>query len=129
MAIILRLSCKGISTGETFLSNNITAWVCRGYVSVTRPSHKAKFDKETCEKVIDAADTVKDGTKKVVQEVKRIGQVVTDKIANTTGNMMADVAKKGFEKAAESAETQKGKDVLDTAKVATEAFKKRVSDK
>ncbi|KAL3812540.1 hypothetical protein ACJIZ3_013808 [Penstemon smallii] len=89
MAIILRLSCKGISTGETFLSNNITAWVCRG-------------------------------SKKVVQEVKRMGQVVTDKIANTTGNMMVDVAKKGFEKAAESAEMQKSKDVLDTAKVATE---------
>ncbi|GFP99337.1 hypothetical protein PHJA_002077800, partial [Phtheirospermum japonicum] len=89
----------------------------------------AKIDKETCAKVIEAAETVKDGTKEVVTEIKRVTQAVTEKVANVTGNMVADVAKKGFEKASETAESKRGKDVLDTAKAAAEAYKERVKDK
>ncbi|PIN15534.1 hypothetical protein CDL12_11816 [Handroanthus impetiginosus] len=124
---VFRVTSKCMSTGsETFLSS---AWICRGFVSATRPSHKAKIDKDTCGKIIEAAEAVKDGTKEVVQEVKRVSEAVTEKVAKTTGNMVADVAKKGFEKASETAESTKGKDVLDTAKVATEAYKEKVVDK
>lgn len=48
---------------------------------------QAKIDKETCGKIIEAAETVKDGTKEVVKEVKRVGQAVTDKLVNATGNV------------------------------------------
>ncbi|KAI3459607.1 hypothetical protein Pfo_016270 [Paulownia fortunei] len=123
---VLRVTSKCISTRDIFLNS---AWICRGFVSATRPSHKAKIDKETCGKIIEAAETVKDGTKEVVQEVKRASQAVTEKVANATGKMVADVAKKGFEKASETAESKRGKDVLDTAKVATEAYKEKVDNK
>ncbi|EYU32619.1 hypothetical protein ABFS82_14G031800 [Erythranthe guttata] len=118
-----RVTSKSISTGKILLNGD--QWICRGFVSVTRLSQKAKIDKETCGKIIEAAETVKDGTKEVVQEVKRVGEVVAGRVANTTGNMVADVAKKGFEKASENAESEKSKDVLDTAKAASEAFKEK----
>ncbi|CAA0818664.1 Unknown protein [Striga hermonthica] len=106
------------------------AWICRGFVSASRPSHRAvKIDKETCSKIIESAETVKDGTKEVVGEVKRMTRIVSEKVANVAGNMVADVADKGIEKASENAETKKGKDVLDTAKAVTEAYKERIKDK
>lgn len=37
--------------------------------------------------MIEAAESVKDGTQEVVQEVKRVGKVVTDKIAKTAGTV------------------------------------------
>lgn len=43
--------------------------------------------------------------------------------------MIANAANKGLEKAAETADTKKGKDVWDTAKVATEVFKDKLDDK
>lgn len=43
--------------------------------------------------------------------------------------MVADAAKKGFEHAAETAESKKGKDLLDTGKVAAEAVKEKVEKK
>ncbi|KAG8372776.1 hypothetical protein BUALT_Bualt12G0102000 [Buddleja alternifolia] len=128
---ISRLSFYCIPTGKGLFNS---AWICRGFVSATRPSLEAKIDKETCGKVIEAAETVKDGTKQVVEEVKRVGQ----KVANATGNvrakgncnfMMADAAKRGFEKASETSDSQRGKDVMDTAKVAAEVFKDKVADK
>ncbi|KAG8372780.1 hypothetical protein BUALT_Bualt12G0102400 [Buddleja alternifolia] len=117
---ISRLSFYCIPTGKGLFNS---AWICRGFVSATRPS--LEIDKETCGKVIEAAETVKDGTKQVVEEVKRVGQ----KVANATGNMMADAAKRGFEKASETSDSQRGKDVMDTAKVAAEVFKDKVADK
>ncbi|KAL3634413.1 hypothetical protein CASFOL_021467 [Castilleja foliolosa] len=119
---IFKVTPKCISiTKEAWLNSN--AWICRGFVSASMPSQQAaKVDKDTCAKIIEAADTVKDGTKEVVSEVKR----VTGKVASVSGKMVADVANKGFEKASETAETKKSKDVLDTAKAATEAFKERV---
>ncbi|CAI9762759.1 unnamed protein product [Fraxinus pennsylvanica] len=122
-----RALSKCISNEKTFLES---AWIFRGFVSATSPSHRAaKIDKETCGKVIEAAESVKDGTQEVVQEVKRVGKFVTDKIAHTAGTVIADAAKKGLEKAAETADTKKGKDVWDTAKVATEAFKDKLDNK
>ena len=43
--------------------------------------------------------------------------------------MVADAAKKGFERAAETAETKKGKDLLDTGKAAAEAVQENVDKK
>ncbi|KAG6394863.1 hypothetical protein SASPL_145453 [Salvia splendens] len=105
------------------------AWFCRGFISATAPSHKAKIDKETCGKIIETAKTVTEGSKDVVKEVKRIGESITGKVTNATGNMVADAAKKGFERAAETAETKKGKDLLDTGKVAAEAVQENVDKK
>ncbi|KAK6145884.1 hypothetical protein DH2020_019753 [Rehmannia glutinosa] len=123
---IFTVTPKSIFTGNILL---ISKWICRGFVSATTPSQKEKIDKETCGKIIEAAQTVKDGTKEVVQEVKRVTQAVTEKVANVTGNMVADVAQKGFEKASETAESERGKEVLDTAKVATEAYQERSKNK
>ncbi|KAK4421697.1 hypothetical protein Salat_2120300 [Sesamum alatum] len=120
---VFRVTSKCISTAETLLNS---AWICRGFVSATRPSQRAKVDKETCVRIIEAADTVKDGTKEVVKEVKRASQAVTDKVANTTGNMVVDMAKKGFEKASETTENKRSQQVLDTAKAAAQAYKDRV---
>ncbi|XP_022852821.1 uncharacterized protein LOC111374387 [Olea europaea var. sylvestris] len=122
-----RALSKCIPNEKTFFKS---AWIFRWFVSATRPSHNAaKIDKETCGKVIEAAESVKDGTQEVVQEVKRVGKVVTDKIAKTAGTVIANAANKGLEKAAETADTKKGKDVWDTAKVATEVFKDKLDDK
>ncbi|KZV34058.1 hypothetical protein F511_02831 [Dorcoceras hygrometricum] len=101
----------------------------RGFASASRPSLKAKIDKETCGKVIEAAETVKDGTKQVVNEVKRVGQAITEKVAAATGKVVADVTTKKLEKAAENVENGNSKDVLDTAKVAAEVFKDKISNK
>lgn len=46
-----------------------------------------KIDKETCGKIIEAAETVKEGTKDVVDEVKRVGKAISKKAANTTGTV------------------------------------------
>ncbi|KAL2506480.1 Uncharacterized protein Adt_22101 [Abeliophyllum distichum] len=122
-----RALSKCIPNEHTFFKS---AWIHRGFVSATRPSHKAaKIDKETCGKMVEAAESVKDGTQEVVQEVKRVGKVVTDKIANTAGHVITNAANKGLEKAAETAESKRGQDVWDTAKVATEVFKDKVVDK
>ncbi|XP_057783595.1 uncharacterized protein LOC131001270 [Salvia miltiorrhiza] len=122
-----RLTSKFIINGSHTLLNN--AWFCRGFVSATAPSHKEKIDKETCEKIIETAETVKDGSKDVVKEVKRVGEAITEKVTNATGNMVADAAKKGFERAAETADTKKSKDLLDTGKVVAEALKEKVEKK
>ncbi|KAL1536172.1 hypothetical protein AAHA92_28863 [Salvia divinorum] len=58
-----RLSSKFVINGSLNY-----AWFCRGFVSATVPSHKAKIDKETCGKIIETAKTVKDGSKDVVKE-------------------------------------------------------------
>ncbi|XP_073307672.1 uncharacterized protein [Primulina huaijiensis] len=103
--------------------------ISRGFVSASKPSLKAKIDKETCGKVIEAAETVKDGTKQVVNEVKKVGQAITEKVAAATGKVVADVTTKKLEKSAENAKSGTSKDALDTAKVAAEVFKDKISDK
>ncbi|KAL1561646.1 hypothetical protein AAHA92_04323 [Salvia divinorum] len=122
-----RLTSKFIINGSHALLDN--AWICRGFVSATVPSHKEKIDKETCEKIIEAAETVKNGSKDVVKEVKRVGEAITEKVTKVTGNMMADAVKKGFEHAADKAESKRGKDILDTGKVVAQTVKERVEKK
>ncbi|XP_011073765.1 uncharacterized protein LOC105158644 [Sesamum indicum] len=119
-----RVTSKCISTGETLLN---TAWICRGFVSSTRPSQMGKVDKETCVKIIEAADTVKDGTKEVVKEVKRASHAITERVAKTTENMVVDVAKKSFERASETTENKRSQDLFDTAKAAAQAYKDKVA--
>ncbi|KAL8491173.1 hypothetical protein ACS0TY_022994 [Phlomoides rotata] len=120
---VYRLTSKCIS--HTLLDGS---WSCRGFVSATIPSHK-KIDKETCEKVIDAAETVKDGVKDIVNEAKRFGKAVTKSATDATGTVTAELVKKGCDQAADNASTEKGKDFFDSAKAAAEAVKDKVDKK
>ena len=43
--------------------------------------------------------------------------------------MMADAVKKGFEHAADKAESKKSKDILETGKVVAQAVKERIDKK
>ncbi|EPS71821.1 hypothetical protein M569_02941 [Genlisea aurea] len=102
---------------------------CRGLAAGTKPLLKERIDKETCGKIIEAAEAVKDGTQEVVSEVKRVGETITERVTTTAGNIAVDVAKKGFEKAAQNAESKNSKDFLDTARAAAEAYTERSDNK
>nr|GMD67840.1 neurofilament medium polypeptide isoform X2 [Ipomoea batatas] len=52
--------------------------ICRGFVSATRPSQKNEtmIDKETCEKVIEAANAITASAKEVRHLVRDVKEVV-----------------------------------------------------
>nr|GMD72134.1 neurofilament medium polypeptide isoform X1 [Ipomoea batatas] len=53
--------------------------ICRGFVSATRPSQKKNetmIDKETCEKVIEAANAITASAKEVRHLVRDVKEVV-----------------------------------------------------
>nr|GMD59841.1 neurofilament medium polypeptide isoform X2 [Ipomoea batatas] len=54
--------------------------ICRGFVSATRPSQKVRnetmIDKETCEKVIEAANAITASAKEVRHLVRDVKEVV-----------------------------------------------------
>ncbi|KAH6778125.1 hypothetical protein C2S51_009437 [Perilla frutescens var. frutescens] len=114
-----RVTSKFIVIGSKTLFNN--AWFCRGFVSATAPYHEAKIDKETCGKIIETAETMIDGAK----EVERVGEAITEEVIKATGQMVADAANKGLEKASQRADGKKSKDMLDTGKAAAEAVKEK----
>ncbi|XP_059287770.1 uncharacterized protein LOC132041041 [Lycium ferocissimum] len=84
-------------------------WIYRGFVSATRPSQK--IDKETCQKIIEAAEAVKEGAK----EVKSVGEFVKETVSSSAGNVMSEMAKAALEKATEKEEKGAWDKVKDTA--------------
>ncbi|KAL3507404.1 hypothetical protein ACH5RR_032786 [Cinchona calisaya] len=80
-----------------------STWICRGFVSSTRPSQKQFLDKETCEKVKEAAEAITEG----IKETRQTGQFVKDTITTNAGKVISEMAKKALEKATEAAEDEK----------------------
>ncbi|CAH9071943.1 unnamed protein product [Cuscuta europaea] len=95
------------------------SWIYRGFVSSTRPSQKTKVDKETCQRVVEAAGAVKEGAK----EVKGVVQEVKEAVASGAGSAVKRVAEKAIEKAVEG-EEEKGP--WEKVKATTKAIKKDV---
>ncbi|XP_015060584.1 uncharacterized protein At4g13230-like [Solanum lycopersicum] len=83
--------------------------IYRDFVSATRPSQK--IDKETCQKIIEAAEAVKEGAK----EVKSVGEYVKKTVSDSAGNVISEVAKAALEKATEKEEKGAWDKVKDTA--------------
>ncbi|XP_009767115.1 uncharacterized protein LOC107801262 [Nicotiana tabacum] len=96
-----------ISTRLIIVPGNV--WICRDFVSATRPSEK--IDKETCQKIIEAAEAVKEGAK----EVKSVGEFVKETVSSSAGNVISEMAKKTLEKATEQEEKGAWDKVKDTA--------------
>ncbi|XP_016549989.2 uncharacterized protein LOC107850010 isoform X2 [Capsicum annuum] len=94
-------------------------WIYRDFVSATRTSQK--IDKETCQKIIEAAEAVKEGAK----EVKSVGEFVKETVSSSAGNVISEMAKAALEKATEKEE----KGAWDKAKDAANDVKKKVSGK
>ncbi|XP_049363905.1 uncharacterized protein LOC125828631 [Solanum verrucosum] len=83
--------------------------IYRDFVSATRPSQK--IDKETCQKIIEAAEAVKEGAK----EVKSVGEYVKKTVSDSAGNVISEVAKAALDKATEKEEKGAWDKVKDTA--------------
>ncbi|CAN4104553.1 unnamed protein product [Withania somnifera] len=79
------------------------------------------MDKETCQKIIEAAEAVKEGAK----EVKNVGEFVKETVSSSAGNVISEMAKAALEKAIEKEEKGAWDKVKDTANV----IKKKVVGK
>ncbi|CAH9137267.1 unnamed protein product [Cuscuta epithymum] len=80
---------------------------------------QTKVDKETCQRVVEAAGAVKEGAK----EVKGVVQEVKEAVASGAGSAVKRVAEKAIEKAVEG-EEEKGP--WEKVKATTKAIKKDV---
>ncbi|KAK4374186.1 hypothetical protein RND71_004863 [Anisodus tanguticus] len=98
-----------------------SVWIYREFVSATRTSQKMKIDKETCQKIIEAAEAVKEGAK----EVKSVGEFVKETVSSSSGNVMSEMAKAALEKATEKEE----KGAWDKVKHTANDIKKKVVGK
>ncbi|RAL54493.1 hypothetical protein DM860_001621 [Cuscuta australis] len=103
-------------------SSSSSASICRGFVSSTRPSQKAKVDKETCQRVVEAAGAVKEGAK----EVKGVVSEVKEAVATGAGSAVKAVAEKAIEKAAEGEKEEEEKGTWEKVKDTSKAIKKEV---
>ncbi|KAI5649991.1 hypothetical protein M9H77_35996 [Catharanthus roseus] len=73
-------------------------WISRLFVTATGPS--LKMDKETCEKVKEAADAVKEGMK----ETRETGQFIKETMNASAGEVITEMAKKALDVATEDNE-------------------------
>ncbi|XP_019181418.1 PREDICTED: neurofilament medium polypeptide isoform X2 [Ipomoea nil] len=80
--------------------------ICRGFVSATRPSQKEQaetmIDKETCEKVIEAANAITESAR----EVRHVVRDVKEAVAIGAESAAIKVAEKAMEQAAEGEEEE-----------------------
>ncbi|MCD7467827.1 hypothetical protein HAX54_005470 [Datura stramonium] len=81
-----------------------------------------KIDKETCQKIIEAAEAVKEGAK----EVKSVGAFVKETVSSGAGNVISDMAKAALENVTEK---QEEKGAWDKVKDTANDIKKKVVGK
>ncbi|CAI9117897.1 OLC1v1019386C1 [Oldenlandia corymbosa var. corymbosa] len=84
------------------IKDHASIWICRAFVTSTRPCEKQYLDKETCEKVKEAAVAVTEG----IKEARQTGQFVKETITTNAGTVVTEMAKKALEKASEDGEDE-----------------------